>query len=110
MGMTMNASRKYQADLVSALYKVDADGLQAVIDCLKEARSENRRILVCGHDHGGLAGAQFLVDTLKQAKPVKGRRLRVLNLNLQAASATSTELSDNHRQRPMLEELKTFAE
>jgi D-sedoheptulose 7-phosphate isomerase len=107
----MEFSERYKADLVSALHNVDTETVQRVIQCFRHARSRNRRIFVCGSDHGGTSGAQFLADTLKQAKPYKGQRLRVLNLNTQLPPASAPELGDERtRDRLIVEELKTFAE
>ena len=106
----MEYSERYKADLVNALHNVDSSTVQRVIQCLKQARAHNRRIFVCGSEQGGTAGAQFLADTLKQAKPFKGQRLRVLNLNMQVPPATAIEYEEGSRDRLIVEELKTFAE
>jgi D-sedoheptulose 7-phosphate isomerase len=107
----MDYSERYKADLVSALHNVDSGTVQRVVECLKEARSRNRRILVCGGNGIGSAGAQSLVDALRQAKPNKGQRLRVLNLNSQVPSASGPDYVDSRlRDRMIVEELKTFAE
>src|SRR4051812_44000157 len=106
----MEYSERYKADLVSALHNVDSEVVHQVIQCLKQARAQSRRIFVCGSNHGGTAGAQFLADTLRQAQPHKGQRLRVLNLNMQVSSS-SPDLSDERsKDRLIVEELKTFAE
>jgi D-sedoheptulose 7-phosphate isomerase len=106
----MDYSERYKADLVSALHNVDSGTVQRVVECLREARSRNRRILVCGGNGIG-AGAQSLVDALRQAKPNKGQRLRVLNLNSQVPSGSGPEYVDVRlRDRMIVEELKTFAE
>jgi D-sedoheptulose 7-phosphate isomerase len=107
----MDYSERYKADIVSALHNVDSEKIQRVIECFREARSRNRRIFACGSDSGGSAGAQFLVDTLRQTKPHKGQRLRVLNLNAHIPLSATSEMSDPRaRDRVFLEELKTFAE
>jgi D-sedoheptulose 7-phosphate isomerase len=104
----MDYSERYRADLVSALHNVDSGTVQRVVECLKEARSRNRRILVCGGNGIGAAGAQSLVDALREAKPHKGQRLRVLNLNVQVPSGRDADA--RLRDRMIVEELKTFAE
>jgi D-sedoheptulose 7-phosphate isomerase len=107
----MDYSERYKADLVSALHNVDTDTIQRVIECFREARSRNRRIFVCASDPGGIAGAQFLIDTMRQVKPNKGQRLRIMNLNAQLPHTATAEWADERgRDRVILEELKTFAE
>jgi D-sedoheptulose 7-phosphate isomerase len=107
----MDYSERYKADLVSALHNVDSGTVQRVVECLREARSRNRRILVCGSNDIGAAGAQSLADALRQAKPNKGQRLRVLNLNSQVPSASGRDYANGRlRDRMIVEELKTFAE
>jgi D-sedoheptulose 7-phosphate isomerase len=105
----MDYSERYKADLVSALHNVDSGTVQRVVECLREARSRNRRILVCGGNGIGAAGAQSLVDALREAKPNKGQRLRVLNLNVQVPSS-GRDADARLRDRLIVEELKTFAE
>ena len=93
------------------MHNVDSGTVQRVVECLREARSRNRRILVCGGNRIGAAGAQSLVDALRQAKPNKGQRLRVLNLNSQVPSGSGPDYVDSRlRDRLIVEELKTFAE
>ncbi len=107
----MDYSEQYKADLVNALHNVDTDTVQRVIDCLKDARTRNRRVFVCGSDTGGIAGAQFLIDTLRKAKLNKGQRLRILNLNAQLPPSSASDMADARaRDRVILEELKAFAE
>jgi D-sedoheptulose 7-phosphate isomerase len=106
----MDYSERYKADLVTALHNVDSVTVQRVIECLREARSRNRRIFVCGSNDVGSSGAQSLVEALRQAKPNKGQRLRILNLNVQVPSTSGREGDVRLRERMIVEELKTFAE
>jgi len=105
----MEFSERYKADLVNALHNIDTLTVQRVIQCLKHARAHHRRIFICGTEQGA-AGAQFLADTLRQAKPFKGQRLRVLNLNMQVPPMTALAGDESARGRMIVEELKTFAE
>jgi len=106
----MDYSERYKADLVSALHNVDSVTVQRVVECLREARSRNRRIFVCGSNNIGAAGAQSLVDALREAKPNKGQRLRILNLNVQVPLSPGRDADARQRDRMIVEELKTFAE
>lgn len=108
-GENMDYPGQYQAEILSAVEKIDLDKVTQIIQVFKAARAHGQKIFVCGA--GGTDGmaAQFLCDMVKSASLNRTSCFRVLALNdrLPLISTAQGELM-NHR--VFVEQLKNFAE
>jgi D-sedoheptulose 7-phosphate isomerase len=105
----MNFAERYKADIVSAVESIDLQKISDIIELFKEARSKDRKILVCGNSRSAAAAARVLCDMVMRSTFERAIRFRILPLD------DITRQSDAEREgvfpdRLLLEELKNFAE
>ncbi len=99
----------YKTELLRALDTIDLDGVNRVIDVFADARTNNRRIFVCGNGGSASTASHFACDMVKGASFQKAQRFRVMALTDQIPTITAYA-NDVSYDAVFVEQLKNFAE
>ncbi|MSV30112.1 MAG: SIS domain-containing protein [Bryobacterales bacterium] len=99
----------YKTELLKALDTIDLEGVNRVIDLFKDARTNNRRIFVCGNGGSASTASHFACDMVKGASFQKAQRFRIMALTDQIPTITAYA-NDVSYDAVFVEQLKNFAE
>ena len=99
----------YKTELLRALDTIDLDGVNRVIDVFNDARTNNRRIFVCGNGGSASTASHFACDMVKGASFQKAQRFRIMALTDQIPTITAYA-NDVSYDAVFVEQLKNFAE
>lgn len=105
----MTFLQQYRRDLLAAITSIDLDSVAQVIELIRGARNENRRIFVCGNGGSASTASHFACDLGKGASFNKSHRFRVLALTDQMPTITAYA-NDVDYGCVFVEQLKNFAE
>src|ERR1043165_449246 len=99
----------YRSELLKVLESIDAVQVSQAIDWLSEARSQNRRIFVCGNGGSASTASHFVCDMVKGASFGRESRFRIMALtdSLPTITAYSNDVSYDC---VFAEQLKNFAQ
>src|SRR5215208_1878035 len=99
----------YRNELKQTLDTIDAGKVNQIIEWFKEARSNGRRIFVCGNGGSASTASHFACDIVKGASYNRPSRFRIMALtdHMPAISAYSNDVS---YECVFVEQLKNFAE
>src|SRR5262245_39961236 len=103
----MDFLERYKAQIVRALHSIDFEEVAQVIYAFQTARTDGRRIFVCGNGGMGSMASQSLCDMVKGASFNRLSRFRILALSDQAPKITRSQ-GDFPRDRIFIEQLKNF--
>lgn len=100
---------QYSAALQSLLPRLPWDKVEQVIEILRTARDEGRRIFVCGNGGSAATASHFACDIVKGCSYGQPKRFKIQALtdNLAAITAYSNDVSYDC---VFVEQLKNFAE
>jgi D-sedoheptulose 7-phosphate isomerase len=101
--------KTYKSELLKAIDSVDLDKVGQAIDALARARSESRRIFVCGNGGSASTASHFATDLVKGASFGRDSRFRIMALtdSLPTITAYSNDVS---YECVFVEQMKNFAE
>lgn len=101
--------QRYKSELIQALETIELSKVGEVIEILKRARDEGRRIFVCGNGGSASTASHFATDLVKGASFGRSTRFRVMALtdSLPTITAYSNDVS---YECVFVEQMKNFAE
>lgn len=105
----MNFPEQYKADLLKTIDSIDLNKVSQVIDLFKYARSNARRIFVCGNGGSASTASHFACDIVKGASYNRNTRFRIMALTDQLPTLTAYA-NDVSYDAVFVEQLKNFAE
>ena len=99
----------YKTELLHAIESIDLEKVGRAIEILAQARTEGRRIFVCGNGGSASTASHFATDLVKGASYGRTSRFRILALtdSLPTITAYSNDVS---YECVFVEQLKNFAE
>src|SRR5437660_6839986 len=98
----------YRADLLQAIDAIDLDEVNAAIEILRSARSEQRHIFVCGNGGSASTASHFVCDMVKGASFGRDERFRIMALTDSLPTLTAYS-NDVGYECIFVEQLKNFA-
>lgn len=105
----MTFPEQYKADLIKAIECIDLGKVNQVVEWLKLARAEGRRIFVCGNGGSASTASHFACDIVKGASYNRASRFRIMALTDQLPTLTAYA-NDISYDAVFVEQLKNFAE
>jgi D-sedoheptulose 7-phosphate isomerase len=105
----MTFPETYRGELLATIGKIDTTVVDQAIDCLAEARDNDRHIFICGNGGSAATASHFVVDMLKGASHNRDKRFRIMALNDQMPTLTAYA-NDVHYDCVFVEQLKNFAQ
>lgn len=101
--------RSYQSDVLTTIQNIDLEKVSRVIEILKDARAEGRRIFLCGNGGSFATASHFVCEMVKSASYNRESRFRIMTLGncLPTLTAYSNDLN---YECAFAENLKNFAE
>ena len=105
----MSFPELYKSELLNALDSIDLTAVERVIEVLRQARDEGRRIFTCGNGGSASTASHFATDIVKGASFGRDKRFRIMALtdSLPTLTAYSNDVS---YECVFAEQLKNFAE
>ena len=105
----MNFAEAYKRELIRTLETIDIDKVNRIIEMFRQARSEGRRIFVCGNGGSASTASHFACDIVKGASYNRPSRFRIMALTDQLPTLTAYA-NDVSYDAVFVEQLKNFAE
>jgi D-sedoheptulose 7-phosphate isomerase len=109
LGPKNGFARAYLDDLAEVVKKLDAEALEKVIVCLRDARDAGRTIFSCGNGGSASIASEMVVDIIKGASYGKEKRFRMIGLSDSIATVTAYA-NDVSYESVFVEQLKNWAE
>jgi D-sedoheptulose 7-phosphate isomerase len=105
----MSFAKHYREELAAALDTIDPKQVDRAIEILNEARSQGRRIFVCGNGGSASTASHFATDLVKGASFQRSSRFRIMALtdSLPTITAYSNDVS---YESVFVEQMINFAE
>src|SRR5262249_25318769 len=75
----MNYPEQYRAELLSAIQRMDLNGVSAAIEVFREARAQGHRIFVCGSGRSAVA-SHLLCEMVKGSTLTRASKFRIFAL------------------------------
>ncbi len=105
----MSFSKRYQAELLTALQSIDLEKVDRAIEILAQAREQGRCIFVCGNGGSAAMSSHFATDLVKGASYGRQSRFRILSL-VDSIPTLTAYSNDVGYESVFVEQLKNFAE
>ena len=99
----------YKSQVLKAIETIDLEKVAQVIEILRQAREEGRRIFVCGNGGSASAASHFVCDMVKGASYGRASRFRIMALTDSLPTITAYS-NDVGYECVFVEQLKNFAE
>ena len=100
--------QNYLDELTRVIKQIDAAPLEQVIECLRNARDEEKTIYSCGNGGSASIASEMVVDMVKGASYGKKKRFRMLGLSDSVATITAYA-NDVNYEAVFVEQLKNWA-
>lgn len=88
-GMKMTYTSDYRQGLLRALSAIDVDAVDAVIELLSRARTDDRMIFTCGNGGSAATASHFATDLGKGASFGRAKRFRMMALTDSMSTVTA---------------------
>ncbi|HMF79143.1 MAG TPA: SIS domain-containing protein [Bryobacteraceae bacterium] len=102
-------SREYKSKLLEALDTVDLEEVGRAIALLKQARTANKHVFVCGNGGSASTASHFVCDMVKGASFERDSKFRIMALTDSMATITAYS-NDVGYDCVFAEQLKNFAQ
>jgi D-sedoheptulose 7-phosphate isomerase len=105
----MTFTEDYRKQLFDTISQLDLVKVDRAIEWLKEARSQNRHIFICGNGGSASTASHFACDIVKGASYNRATRFRIMALTDSLPTLTAYS-NDVGYECVFVEQLKNFAE
>ncbi|MEZ5362964.1 MAG: SIS domain-containing protein [Bryobacterales bacterium] len=105
----MSFAADYRTKLVHALETIEAPKVDEVVDLLRQARDEGRRVFICGNGGSASSANHFVCDMVKGASYQRDKRFKIMALSESIPTMTAYA-NDVGYEEVFVEQLKNFAE
>ncbi len=105
---TVDYVKSYLSEVTSVMQQIDPEPLARAIECMREARDNDRIIFTCGNGGSASIASEMVVDTNKGASYGKEKRFRMIGLADSIATITAYA-NDVDYESVFVEQLKNWA-
>jgi len=102
-------AKNYLNDLSGVIQEIDPEPLERVIECMREARDNQRTIFSCGNGGSASIASEMVVDINKGASYGKEKRFRMIGLSDSIATITAYA-NDVNYESVFVEQLKNWVQ
>lgn len=105
---TVDYVKSYLSEVTSVMQQIDPEPLARAIECMCEARDNDRILFTCGNGGSASIASEMVVDTNKGASYRKEKRFRMIGLSDSIATITAYA-NDVDYESVFVEQLKNWA-
>ncbi len=102
-------AKNYLNELAGVIQEIDPEPLERVIECMREARDNQRTIFSCGNGGSASIASEMVVDINKGASYGKEKRFRMIGLSDSIATITAYA-NDVDYESVFVEQLKNWVQ